>query len=254
MAIKVAIVIPDTGLEELPMSPTILELTVTKKKPKTRINSAEKKLVGRLGKTIIKTNKTRLPINTKYKGKSFSVLGIDSLRSVDFPCSLKSFKESLKALTIVGRDLISVIIPPKVTAPAPIYRIYLLQISSGDMSLINFTVSGAKGTVKPSPMSVMSGISTNQERTPPATMTPAILGPIIYPTPKSSGVISPLIVPLGKADVFLKIKAGTSFQSPKIDIAALYINAMPRPKNTLPAKSPPFSPAINTSAQAVPSG
>ena len=147
--------------------------------PKTRMSKAEKKLVGRLGKTIIKINNTTLPINTKYKGRSFSVLGIDSLFSIACPCCLKSFNESLNALTMVGNDFIKVIIPPKVTAPAPIYRIYLLHISSGDILLINFTVSGAKGTVNPSPIRVIRGIRTNQERTPPATITPAILGPII---------------------------------------------------------------------------
>ena len=36
-----------------------------------------------------------------------------------------------------------------------------------------------------------NGINTSQLNTPPATSTPAILGPMIYPTPMYSGVISP---------------------------------------------------------------
>ena len=42
------------------------------------------------------------------------------------------------------------------------------------------------------------GINPSQASTPPATSTPAIFGPIIYPTPKYSGVISAFKVALGK--------------------------------------------------------
>src|SRR5215207_6344352 len=42
------------------------------------------------------------------------------------------------------------------------------------------------------------GIKTNQHNTPPATNTPAIRGPMMYPTPKYSGVISPLNLAEGK--------------------------------------------------------
>ena len=39
VAIKVAMVMPDTGLEEVPMMPTIRLATVTKKKPNTMMST-----------------------------------------------------------------------------------------------------------------------------------------------------------------------------------------------------------------------
>ncbi len=42
------------------------------------------------------------------------------------------------------------------------------------------------------------GISPKDAKIPPATKTPAIRGPIIYPTPKYSGVISPATTAEGK--------------------------------------------------------
>ena len=67
----------------------------------------------------IKATRTTAPTSTNTSGKSFSVL------RVLFPAepALKSPIESLKALTMVGRVFIRVIIPPKVTAPAPMYLI-----------------------------------------------------------------------------------------------------------------------------------
>ena len=47
-----------------------------------------------------------------------------------------------KLSTIVGILLISVIIPPVATAPAPIYLIYLVQISDGAISFMSRVVSG----------------------------------------------------------------------------------------------------------------
>ena len=43
----------------------------------------------------------------------------------------------------------------------------------------------------------MSGINPSHASTPPATRTPAIRGPMMYPTPRYSGVISPLTVAAG---------------------------------------------------------
>ena len=101
------------------MIPTILDDTVTKKNPKTTIIIAESRLVGIDGIIAIKATRTTAPTSTNTSGKSFSVL------RVLFPAepALKSPIESLKALTMVGRVFIRVIIPPKVTAPAPMYLI-----------------------------------------------------------------------------------------------------------------------------------
>ena len=46
MASSVAIVMPDAGFDELPTSPTMLELTVTKKKLKMTIRMAPTALTG----------------------------------------------------------------------------------------------------------------------------------------------------------------------------------------------------------------
>ena len=44
MAISVAIVIPEIGFDDEPMSPTMRDETVTKKKPKTTIRTASRSL------------------------------------------------------------------------------------------------------------------------------------------------------------------------------------------------------------------
>jgi len=49
-----------------------------------------------------------------------------------------------------------------------------------------------------------NGINTNELNTPPATNTPEILGPIIYPTPRYSGVISPFYLAEGRY-LFLRL-------------------------------------------------
>src|ERR1700685_3652411 len=99
VAIRVAIVIPEIGLDEEPINPTILEDTVTKKKPNTTIIIAERKLVGMLGITDIKMINATLPIRTYISGISLSVLTFSYCFSL--PAFLKSLKESLKELTIV---------------------------------------------------------------------------------------------------------------------------------------------------------
>jgi hypothetical protein len=49
---------------------------------------------------------------------------------------------ALKLEKITGIDLISENIPANATPPAPIYLMYLLQISPGAISLIKVTASG----------------------------------------------------------------------------------------------------------------
>ncbi len=47
VAIRVAMVIPEIGLAELPISPTIRELTVTKRNPKITTSNAAPRLASR---------------------------------------------------------------------------------------------------------------------------------------------------------------------------------------------------------------
>ena len=117
VAMSVAIVIPDTGLEEEPIKPTMREATVTKKNPNTMTNRAESRFIGILGRKAISTIRAALPTSTHTSGRSFSV----RLCSTTCPLRLlrKSARESRNALTMVGSVLMSVMTPPKVTAPAP---------------------------------------------------------------------------------------------------------------------------------------
>ena len=71
---SVAIAIPDTGLLELPTIPTILDDTVAKKKPKTTIINAPKRLTGISGNNQIKTAMINTPPKTTFIDKSCCVL------------------------------------------------------------------------------------------------------------------------------------------------------------------------------------
>src|SRR5450631_3961267 len=83
VAISVAIVIPETGFDELPINPTIREETVTKRNPNRATNSDAARLAIQLTcapgtglnvrkKNIISTNTTDPPTTT-LNGKSSSV-------------------------------------------------------------------------------------------------------------------------------------------------------------------------------------
>ena len=114
---SVAIAIPDTGLLLLPTSPTILEETVAKKKPKTTIMSAPSRFTGIIGSSHIKTAIAPVPRSTKAMGRSISSL------EVPLALKLKPFTALWKVLTINGKDFIRLITPPASTAPAPMYLI-----------------------------------------------------------------------------------------------------------------------------------
>src|SRR5688572_6269701 len=103
-------------------------------------------------------------------------------------------------------------------------------------------------------MMLSSGSSTSQDSTPPANMTPAIRGPITYPTPMYSGEMSTWSVALGNTPVRgtdRPIAVGTIWT---IHDSAFQNAPTPSPMNTVLASAPPRSPATSTSAQAVPSG
>src|SRR5882724_6759499 len=123
VAIRVAMVIPEIGLEEHPMIPTIREETVTKKKPKTTIKTAINKLPGNrpgiCGRTDISKASPMEPSKTKVIGMSRSVRLRES-PAVCWRLSERSTKLSRKELIIVGTERRSVMTPEQATAPAPI--------------------------------------------------------------------------------------------------------------------------------------
>src|ERR1035437_264161 len=83
VAISVAIVIPEMGLAEEPIRPTIRELTVTKRKPKTTISKEAARLASQPTKAPgtglnsrkqnIRITSTIEPPTTTLIGRSFSV-------------------------------------------------------------------------------------------------------------------------------------------------------------------------------------
>ena len=129
-------VIPETGNDEPPTRPTTREATDAKKNVKITTRNAPIKFSFRAGiSQIIKAITTAPPI-TKLPGKSRDVRGSSLLT-----LKLNPSSDALNELAIVGIARIKETIPPKATAPAPMYRIYLFQISPGSMSVIN-TVEG----------------------------------------------------------------------------------------------------------------
>ena len=113
---SVAIAIPDTGLLEEPIIPTIREETVAKKKPNTTIISAPRKFTGIAGTNQIINTMATIPARITPIGRSLSVLKVPPFWD---PFIL--FMESRKVEMIRGRDLIREMIPPVAIAPAPMY-------------------------------------------------------------------------------------------------------------------------------------
>ena len=120
VAMIVAIVMPEIGLDEVPMMPTIREDTVTKKKPNTTtsrpiISEPGKGPCGKLGSTVMISARTSEPNDDDAHAEI--ALGADrALR-------LAALAERLHRLA-EGRDdrrqrLDSVITPAQATAPAP---------------------------------------------------------------------------------------------------------------------------------------
>src|SRR5262249_32777402 len=112
-------------------------------------------------------------------------------------------------------------------------------------------------------------MSTKYERTPPANMIEPILGPMIYPTPSSSGEISAEIDPPLKFPV--NIFSGISFHPRRATMMVLYAKPIPKPVKIVfafndisladnralgeaAALDSADAPALRTSAHAVPSG
>jgi len=116
---RVAIAIPDTGLLLLPTIPTILDETVAKKKPNNAIITAPSGDTGISGNSQIAIIMINTPIPITRISRSASVRTVLLL----FPAPFMPLIASANVLTINGRDLIKLMIPPAATAPAPMYRI-----------------------------------------------------------------------------------------------------------------------------------
>lgn len=121
---KVAIAIPETGLLELPIRPTILEDTVAKKKPKIAIRNAPRRLTGTDGTSQIRMITIRMiPRTTASSGHG--QYGHLFRRMIFF----RLFIAPANVFMISGRDFRRLITPPVAIAPAPTYLITLDQIA-----------------------------------------------------------------------------------------------------------------------------
>src|SRR5471032_919870 len=99
----------------------------------------------------------------------------------------------------------------------------------------------------------MAGITTIQANTPPAKIIPAMRGPMMYPTPRYSEVTSARMEDPGyHLGLYVGVPGHAAKRLPLAN--NVYNPPKPSPANTRLAKEPPLSPAISTSAQAVPSG
>ena len=112
----VAMAIPDTGLLEEPIRPTIREDTVAKKKPKTTTITAPSRFTGKAGSSQMATAMTTMATSSTGMGISCSVRSAEALPALFMPCMA-----CLKVRTIRGKLLIRLMIPPVATAPAPMY-------------------------------------------------------------------------------------------------------------------------------------
>ncbi len=123
---RVAIVMPDVGLDVTPTSPTMRLDTVTKKKAKMATRIAAKTRTVRdsmnpntCGMTARKSTTRPTPINTTLKGRSSSVRLIACTTAEPSKRLRNPRIPSLNEVTIIGMERISVAIPAVATAPAP---------------------------------------------------------------------------------------------------------------------------------------
>ena len=112
----VAMAMPDTGLLEEPMRPTIREDTVAKKKPKTTTIKAPSRFTGNAGSSQMATAMTTIATISTGMGMSCSVRREEALPALFMP-----FMAWRKVRTIRGKLLMRLMMPPVATAPAPMY-------------------------------------------------------------------------------------------------------------------------------------
>src|SRR2546428_5170383 len=130
---SVAIVIPEIGFDEEPISPVMRDDTVAKKNPKISTSSAAMTLpwVGRPGTTIRNRPSSTLPPRTMLIGMSRSVRN----RAAAPPAAAPKSRRLPRAEAImVGIVRDSVMRPDASTAPAPMYRMYALHSYPGAIS------------------------------------------------------------------------------------------------------------------------
>src|SRR5262245_55300496 len=128
VAISVAIVIPEMGLDEVPIRPTMRDDTVTKRKPKTTTSTdaitLARKPVGAPG-TGLNVSSPHIISTTSAEPASTTVVlrsrAVRPAASGEAPSLsfLRSAAPALRAATIVGTVFSSVIRPAAATAPAP---------------------------------------------------------------------------------------------------------------------------------------
>jgi len=116
----VAMVMPEMGLDEVPMMPTMREETVTKKKPKRTIRTDIKSEPGNgpCGKPGRIARMMTIASDPKMTGPMLMSRSV-RLTATAFARSPKLLSDSRKAETIVGIVLMSVMTPAQATAPAP---------------------------------------------------------------------------------------------------------------------------------------
>jgi len=114
---SVATVIPEMGLEELPISPVIRELTVTKKKPATTISRADTRFTWSGGDSQMSTTSSTEPPTTTLIGRSRSVRGTSTTTPRRLARKVRTLRR--KASTMLGIERTRLISPPAATAPAP---------------------------------------------------------------------------------------------------------------------------------------
>ena len=113
---------PLIGFEEEPSSPVMREETTEKKKPKSTIVIAERRLTPKpgtalsWGRNAMKSVSASEPPRTSESGRSRSVRGRAAAPSSE---SRRSRKEARKESMIVGIALTRLMMPPAATAPAP---------------------------------------------------------------------------------------------------------------------------------------
>src|SRR5215471_18360695 len=141
--ISVAIVMPEIGFDDVPMSPVMRDDTVTKKNPKITMRIAARKFpwVGIFGATARKIASASEPTSTTPSGMSRSVRA----RAIAPAPAPRSFIASRNDDTIVGMVRASVMSPDARTAPAPVYRMYALHSCPADISLIISPLGGMGG-------------------------------------------------------------------------------------------------------------
>jgi hypothetical protein len=117
VTIRVAIVIPEIGLDDVPMRPVMRDDTVTKRNPKTMTRIAARKLpcIGIFGARARKIARSSDPTSTKIIGRSRSVRTTAPLPAP----APKPFRPSRAEPRIVGSVRPSVMSPAASTAPAP---------------------------------------------------------------------------------------------------------------------------------------